>query len=420
LQSPDKNLLLVSYYFPPMGLGGVQRAAKTAKYLARSGWDVTVLTCRHEGFPLYDDSLLNDLPEGVEIVRVPDPAGISRKSGSSEEYILKTGSGLLQRLVRVPDAKALWASNAIEKAANIIKEKAINYVMTTSPPPSVNKLGIRLKNDYGIRWLADFRDPWFADELEPITPFHARLRNRLETDIVSNADVITSVTSSHCDDLISRFPDHRRKIHYVPNGYDPEDFGGLTESNPPKLIFAHCGTLCSRYGVEAFFAGLQKLIAADSGFADRIEFWQVGAVNDDIHDLLTEKYSGKIEIKFSGYLEHKDALGKLAQSSAVVVFGGVSRDSTRVIPAKLYEGLALPKPLAAVVPKDSAVFEVIADMPGVYHLDTDKSERVESALKEIISAYNSGTLFHDSRESLIQRYSRKVQAEEMGKLLEDA
>lgn len=420
MQSRDKKLLLVSYYFPPMGMGGVQRAAKTAKYLTRSGWNVTVLACKPEALRFDDESLMKDLPSDLEVIRVPDPAGISKRAASPADYILKTGSGLLQRLVRVPDAKVLWASNAAEKAAQILKEKSINYVMTTSPPPSVHKVGLKLKKDFDIKWLADFRDPWFADELEPITPFHARIRNSLEREIIDNANIITAATSSHSDELKSRFPKHKEKIHHIPNGYDSEDFAGLTESNPSKLIFAHCGTLCSRYGVEALFAGLEKLVADQKEIADKMEFWQIGAVNDDIHDLLVEAHSKIVEIKFIGYLNHEKALQKLAESSVIVVFGGVTRQSTHIIPAKLYEGLAFSKPLAAVVPKDCAVYDVIREMPGIYHLDPDDPKLLTTTLREIVSAYDSGKLFHDSRSALTQKFSRKVLADQIGKLLEGA
>lgn len=39
-----KRALLIAYYFPPLGLGGVQRMCKLAKYLPECGYDVTVLT----------------------------------------------------------------------------------------------------------------------------------------------------------------------------------------------------------------------------------------------------------------------------------------------------------------------------------------------------------------------------------------
>ena len=38
-----KNLLLVSYYYPPLAGAGVFRPLRLSKYLPRHGWNVTVL-----------------------------------------------------------------------------------------------------------------------------------------------------------------------------------------------------------------------------------------------------------------------------------------------------------------------------------------------------------------------------------------
>ena len=40
------NILLVSYYFPPMGGAGVQRALKFSKYLGEFGVRATVLAAK--------------------------------------------------------------------------------------------------------------------------------------------------------------------------------------------------------------------------------------------------------------------------------------------------------------------------------------------------------------------------------------
>ena len=43
------KVLVVAYYFPPMGLSGVQRTAKFVKYLPKYGWKPTVLTVGKTG-----------------------------------------------------------------------------------------------------------------------------------------------------------------------------------------------------------------------------------------------------------------------------------------------------------------------------------------------------------------------------------
>ncbi len=67
-----KRLLLLAYYFPPLGLSGVQRVLKWAKYLPKNNWDVTVLTAYPANYFARDESLLEDLKNSsVRIIRTP-------------------------------------------------------------------------------------------------------------------------------------------------------------------------------------------------------------------------------------------------------------------------------------------------------------------------------------------------------------
>ena len=65
----NKSVLIIAYYFPPLGLGGVQRMSKLAKYLPQFGYNVRVLTVKPICYPAYDQTLLEELPSSVEIYR---------------------------------------------------------------------------------------------------------------------------------------------------------------------------------------------------------------------------------------------------------------------------------------------------------------------------------------------------------------
>ena len=51
-----KKLLLVAYYTPPLGMSGVMRVTKLAKYLPRFGWEPLVLTVKPIAYYHYDRS----------------------------------------------------------------------------------------------------------------------------------------------------------------------------------------------------------------------------------------------------------------------------------------------------------------------------------------------------------------------------
>ena len=55
-----KHLLFLSYYFPPMGGGGVQRILKFLKYWDYKRFEISVVTVKYSLFYAEDKKLLND------------------------------------------------------------------------------------------------------------------------------------------------------------------------------------------------------------------------------------------------------------------------------------------------------------------------------------------------------------------------
>jgi hypothetical protein len=55
------KVLVVAYYFPPMGLSGVQRTLKFVKYLKNCGWEPTVITTGNVAYFAHDRSLQSEL-----------------------------------------------------------------------------------------------------------------------------------------------------------------------------------------------------------------------------------------------------------------------------------------------------------------------------------------------------------------------
>src|ERR1041384_891591 len=64
-----KKVLIVAYYFPPSGGPGVQRVLKYVQYLREFGWEPVVLTVRDGNFPARDESLLDEVPKDVTVIR---------------------------------------------------------------------------------------------------------------------------------------------------------------------------------------------------------------------------------------------------------------------------------------------------------------------------------------------------------------
>ena len=65
------KVLVIAYYFPPMGLSGVQRTLKFVKYMKKYGWEPVVLTAADTGYFAHDPYLLKEAENtGIKIYRV--------------------------------------------------------------------------------------------------------------------------------------------------------------------------------------------------------------------------------------------------------------------------------------------------------------------------------------------------------------
>ncbi len=64
-----RRVLVLAYYFPPVGGAGVQRTLKFVKYLALLGWDATVVSTRSRAYGARDDSLVAEIPPGTRVKR---------------------------------------------------------------------------------------------------------------------------------------------------------------------------------------------------------------------------------------------------------------------------------------------------------------------------------------------------------------
>ena len=75
-----RKCLVIAYYFPPMGLSGVQRTLKFVKYLKEYGWEPIVLTTSSKDYYAYDESLASELEElNIQVFKTNDAKNVKNK-----------------------------------------------------------------------------------------------------------------------------------------------------------------------------------------------------------------------------------------------------------------------------------------------------------------------------------------------------
>ncbi|MDZ7764210.1 MAG: hypothetical protein U5K00_07245 [Melioribacteraceae bacterium] len=64
-----KKVLIITYYWPPAGGTRSSASFKSAKYLPEFGWEPVILTVENGEYPAIDESLLDEIPEGIKVYK---------------------------------------------------------------------------------------------------------------------------------------------------------------------------------------------------------------------------------------------------------------------------------------------------------------------------------------------------------------
>jgi glycosyltransferase involved in cell wall biosynthesis len=414
-----KRILLVCYYFPPVGLGGVQRPAKFAKYLSRLGHEVTVIAALPPPDGIADDSLVGDIPEDVRVIRVKahHPRNLLRifqRSGAVQKTS-RPGRGRLARQLaawsRLPDDKIGFIPGALAAAKKAFEAKPPDVLLTTSPPPSIHIIGRRLQRLWHTTWVADFRDPWFmaADEYLP-TPVHRAVQKKVLGTTLQHADGVVAVSPGIVDDF-RKLGRTRDNIEIITNGYDEDDFAGFDGAYdmlvPRRFRFHLYGTISPNAPPEPFFRSLSEWRRQHPEFAGQVEVSHRGAVLG--HDLgtLIKDYDLPERFTSLGYAPHWFAVRELCEPHCLVLSVADVPGLRSNIPGRIYECLRSHRPVIAFVPPEGAAAGILRQFEGVILLQPSDENAAIQAIDSLFDAWRTVPQPQTfSRENVVQ-YSRE-------------
>jgi len=244
VSAPSKRVLFVAYYFPPRGGAGVQRSLKFVKYLRGTGWEPTVLTTDYPPrCDAYDETLLEEVPEGTRIVRVESKEGFFVR-------MAEHGLGRLTGLSLRPDAMVTWVRRALPAARALHRREPFDAVYTSVQPWSAGLVGLRMKREFGLPWVSDFRDPWTESlHLEWPSRLHWLLDRRLEGAYLNTADRTLVVTPTMRDEFLAAHPEvPPEKIRVIYNGFDEADFEAAAAADDGKFTIVFTGRFQHDHG----------------------------------------------------------------------------------------------------------------------------------------------------------------------------
>lgn len=363
IRQKTRRVLVFAYYFPPMGLSGVQRTAKFLKYLPRHGWESTVVTCRPHGYFAYDDSLLREVEEaGITIRRAAslDPTRLfgKRTTVDMPRESVRRGLSTLSQWVFVPDNKVGWIRSAFRQALAVLEKTPCDLIYSSAPPYSSHLAAARLARKTGLPLVLDFRDDWVGNprHIYP-TPWHRARSTRLEGRALKAADRVVVIGDAMRESLAARHPDilTPENVQVIPQGFDPADFD--TEPRIPGLtmdteVFTllYSGVFYDAQSPEPFLRGLAALVEREPALRNRLRAVFMGLLPAFAKPLAAQLHIEDM-IHHTGYLPHEEAVSGLLAADALWMTIGRAEGSERTWTGKLYEYFGSGKPVLGLVPE---------------------------------------------------------------------
>ena len=417
--------MIVAYYFPPLGMGGVQRTAKFVKYLPQFGWKPYVLTVKDVEYMAKDASLLHEISPQAQIIRTGsfDPLRILflakkvlGKTGGRQATKDSIGKSPGPSWLFFPDNKVGWVPFAVRKAISLCRRERIDLIFSSSPPPSVHLAAYLMKRATGIPWVADFRDPWIGYKLEkPPTPLHLFLKRRLERTIVAHADRVVTANPVIEMELKSRHLE-TDSIGLIDQGYDEEDFEESVPATQDRFTIGYLGTFSPDCNPQPVFRALGELISKNLLPKDKVRFLHVGgSVRLDVNGLVREYGLGRV-FETPGYLSHRQALTQMAKTSVLLL---ITSDDPRVFPAKVFEYLRLEKPILGIVPKESQMAEFLRETGTSTVVPPGDIDGIRQALLSYFADFDKGRSSRSLGENDLKRFERRSLTSRLASLFDE-
>src|ERR1044072_3181320 len=191
----SRRLLVLSYFFPPHGGGGVRPVLGLTRHLPEQGWEGAVVCAGAGDYWVIDEALATRVSARTEVIRVEggSPLGAWLKLRRGDRGKRPQGVfGVLRRLSDfwlVPDPYVPWTGRARAAAAERLQCGGFDALLSTSPPSSVRLAAARLRERFEVPWVADFRDPWMGlYHRPPPTAWHAARQAQLQTQALGWAE----------------------------------------------------------------------------------------------------------------------------------------------------------------------------------------------------------------------------------------
>ena len=373
-----RKILLVNFDFPPTQGPGIWRMLGFARHLPALGWKVSVVCAdRSTWHDRTEPGLLDTLPPDIDVHRVR-----GRPAGAIARKLFPRSVAAFWRDL-FPDPSFLPALKMARQVLIRTGGERRPLVLVTSGPPHASHLaGLLLKRLRPCLWIADFRDLWMDDPVLAWSGAYQRRLGRIaEKAVLSRADAVVTVSPSWVAHLGRKAT---APVVLIRNAADLDDL----EVPPPRrigspgervLLFA--GTPQRNNTGEELWQGIRQFLAGRDHSASPIRFAFLGLDSPTRERIARLGLTGHIHDLGAQPQRETVALLRGADASLVPIRVTGEPASKGTIPAKVYQAVALRRPIVLLADPDGDAAALLTGYPHLFARGDDPAA-IALALKE--------------------------------------
>ena len=425
----SRKVLIIAYFFPPRLGSGSVRPMGLAKYLSRFGWEPIILTPKLPGpvpvgtkvFETEYEHVLSQVKGAIGFrknVGMQEQLGISgdRKIGTEISWMGHVISKT-KNMIAFPDEHIGWFKFAVRVGRRLLAEGSIDAIISTSSPVTAHLIACKLKKLSGKPWIADFRDLWTQNHFYNGGVFRRIIERRVEYRTLRHSDAVVT-----CHPLVEKLGElHKRvPIHWIPNGFDPDEFPGNSDSrtNPNKLMMTYTGDLYQgKRDPKPLFQALSELISVGELKRNEIEVSFYGRFGNWLFEEVKQFKLDDV-IKIHGPASRKDVLKRQIESTLLLILTWNNPHEASIFPGKVFEYFGAKRPILAIGGPGGVLKALLEQTEtGIHVSDVPQLKRI---LLEYYKAFQlHGTIPYHPVKNEVSKFTHQVMAHRFSEILDD-
>jgi glycosyltransferase involved in cell wall biosynthesis len=361
------KLLFLARPFPPcMAIGSV-RTWNIARYLARLGWDVTVVTphpsvWRHAENVEETDARIQQ--EGIHRIltghgwRCLAPHALKCRN----QGVSWVAGGICRWIARYLgiDNGVGWIK-AAEQACATLTPNNVDVILATGSPFASFSLAKRLSDRLGRSYVLDYRDPWTGNPHRARPDLASVIKK--EARLLADCAAVTIVSPSWATALEHRFG-IGAKLHVITNGYDPEELADIKLHDFGHFAIVYAGNFYPpKRVISPVMAALKRLSETTNGKGEWY-FHYYGGQEPHVREE-AGRFGVMERTVLHGRVPREEALSAVRGAGVAVVITSVAEEAARedkgIVPGKVFETVGLGSPILLIAPSDSDVASITAN-----------------------------------------------------------